>query len=141
MKWKVDFWTFHGKTVWVHETLLQEKRDIVYENNDERGTVDLILEELGEENSADAQRQSKRMRNYILNQEPSMNPHNIHVNPPSIMKNDTNSNVNIITTQGMAYNIPLEMQSETTNDYHGETAQVYHQIKNLVFIIKISLLI
>lgn len=88
---------------------------------DERSMSNSMVEEMNEDEVTEKLRQSKRMRNSVHNQEPSMNSHNIHVLPPNTTATDTSTNMN--TSGGMVNNNSENMHSEPTNGHEG-TVQV-----------------
>lgn len=75
-------------------------------------------------------RQHKRMRNFVLNNEPSNNPHNIHVLPPnhSCVTKDTAAMLNNSGTMEMDTNEPEN--TSTTQEFQGNTIS---QVYNLLF--------
>ncbi|XP_026428978.1 probable LRR receptor-like serine/threonine-protein kinase At4g20940 [Papaver somniferum] len=90
--------------------------------------ADEMGEAMAEEDNADESRQSKRMRNSTLNEEPSMNPHNIHVQPPiTSVNNPPPMDTNI--TYEMMNNGLGAVPSEPTNDYEG-VAQIFSSVSS-----------
>ncbi|XP_026379490.1 uncharacterized protein LOC113274265 [Papaver somniferum] len=97
----------------------------VYEGN-ERESMDkdemaLIMESIGNEHES---RQRKRMRNSELNNEPLMNPHNIHVQPPNTTNPANTTNRGNCNNSMMEATEPRANTAETTVHSQSHTMQV-----------------
>lgn len=111
-----------------YEEYLKNEAD-VYEGNDGETTykdeMAIILEPSRNE---DDSRQRKRMRNSELNNAPLINPHNIHVQPPSTSDNTNttileNHNNSMLEANGSGANT-----AETTDHSQEQTMQVYPKL-------------
>ncbi|RZC59287.1 hypothetical protein C5167_006589 [Papaver somniferum] len=104
----------------------------VYEGN-ERESMDkdemaLIMESIGNEHES---RQRKRMRNSELNNEPLMNPHNIHVQPPNTTNPANTTNRGNCNNSMMEATEPRANTAETTVHSQSHTMQK----KNNIFLV------
>ncbi|XP_026434679.1 uncharacterized protein LOC113332348 [Papaver somniferum] len=77
-----------------YEAYMQEESDVYEPNEDERSISTNMNKEGLMDDLMEESRQAKRMRNSTLNQEPSMNPHDIHVTPPTNIETVTHANMN-----------------------------------------------
>ncbi|XP_026410320.1 uncharacterized protein LOC113305515 [Papaver somniferum] len=118
-----------------YESLLKEGDEV--DKGDEGNTAtNMIEEELEEELIEDENPVNsinvKRMRNSSLNQEPSMNPHNIHVQPSSTILGEDNTNMDHLNNSMMEADDSAAITYAPVNDCIRGSSQVYTYPLNLV---------
>ncbi|XP_026458893.1 uncharacterized protein LOC113359485 [Papaver somniferum] len=104
------------------EAYMNEEADVYEENEDERSMDNSFAQEMAAE--AENSRQNKRMRNSTMNHPPSMNPHNLHVTPPSSRGNHISTTLENHNAEMMEADISNAASNPTTEN-HGAPAQVY----------------